>query len=771
MDRLDRKFIQNNETAVKITVKGRVQGVGFRPFIYSLANEFNIYGTVQNNMDGVNIHAESCSYASISRFYQAIQSNPPRLSKIIKMKMETAGYKGYTDFTIIKSDSNGSSDLVIPIDAAVCKDCLVEVEDPQNDRYHYPFINCTQCGPRYTIISDLPYDRPNTSMAEFTMCPTCQKEYEDPENRRHHAQPIACPTCGPSLSLFKITGVKLDYKNPILEARKRLLAGNIVAIKGIGGYHLCCDAQNPRAVKELRLRKGRPRKPLAIMAYSMKEINRAAYVNKVEEGVLSSPEAPIVLLQKKYKNPLTEDISPGLHTVGVMLPYSPLHYLLLDEKELPYMVATSANPSGMPILYQDADAFDYLNNIADYILSHDRPILHPIDDSVVQEVNGEISLIRRSRGYAPDPLFSRNEVNNMVAFGGQAKNVFSIGRGKQMICGPHIGDMDHLEIQDYFKKELNHLLKWSSVKKELAIVDRHPYFATRSLAEEMGFTDFLEVQHHHAHMAGCMEDNQIEQDCYGIILDGTGYGDDGNIWGFEVLKGNKYDFQRIGHLKYTPLPGGDKAVKNPWRTAVGMLCGLFQDDGMDLSLKLFPNKEKEINMIHKMIQNKINTPMAGTCGRLYDAVSAILGICLENTYDGEAAIALSENANCQLEGEVYPFQWNLEKEKLYELDPAFLLEQIIQDKWLRKSSALIAGKFQWTLVQSIVYFMKDILQLEKDTTIVLSGGSFQNKYLAETLYRELSMQGFKVYTHKQLPPGDGGLAYGQMAIAAARKGK
>lgn len=744
--------------AIKVTVKGRVQGVGFRPFIFSLADQYQLKGTVQNNMDGVKIHVESDSFLNLESFVSDITLKSPRLSKITEIKSFETSFEGFDDFTIIPSDSKGSSSLVIPIDAAVCDDCLEEMRDPSNFRYNYPFINCTQCGPRYTIISSLPYDRPLTSMKNFPMCDDCANEYNDPLNRRHHAQPIACPKCGPQLQLFEISGTVVQVENVVEETRKLLLDGKIIAIKGIGGYHLCCDASNEEAVRLLRLRKNRPERPLAVMAASKYLAQEIANISKFEEKVLTSPESPIVLLKKSSNLKIADSVAPSTSKIGIMLPYTPMHHLLIDENKLPYIVATSANPSGLPILYRDSEAFEYLKNIADFVLMHNREILHPIDDSVVECNGEELTLIRRSRGFSPDPLNATQDVNGIVAFGGQMKNSFAIGRGEQIIIGPHIGEMDHIEMEDHFKNELNHLMRWTTVPQKTAVIDKHPLYATRNIAKTYPFEEVIEVQHHHAHMAGCMEENNISEDCYGIILDGTGYGLDGNIWGYEILYGNKREFNRIGHLNYVPLPGGDKAVLEPWRNAVGMLIHLFNETGLKMAKQLFPGKVKQIDIIREMVQKGINSPLAGTCGRLYDAVSAILGICEKSTYDGQAAILLSEAA--EETNEVYSFHWIDDT-----LHFGKMITEIIRDKNEGVPVSKIAGKFQKTIVES---FIKKLYILQPGK-VVLSGGSFHNVYLLNELSKELVRYGFDVYHHVNVPTGDGGLSFGQLVAAAAMR--
>ncbi len=758
--------------SILITIKGRVQGVGFRPFVFQLAQTYEIKGTVQNNMDGVRIIAEGLE-DRLNQFVQKLKSSPPRLSRIDNVLIEDHQWGGFKHFSIIPSNRAGTSSLVIPVDSAVCDDCLAEMNDPSNFRYHYPFINCTQCGPRYTIIEALPYDRPYTVMNDFHMCKTCAEEYENPANRRHHAQPIACDDCGPEIILINMKGKEIAKKETAISLTKRLLKlGKIIAIKGLGGYHLACDAHNDQSISKLRSRKNRPYRPLAVMAKSLDVVGKICYVSINEKKILKSPEAPIVVLEQREATQFSRLLAPGLNTLGVMLPYTPLHHLLFDDQYLDLLVMTSANPSGMPIVYQDDGAINYLDGIADYILTSNRDILHPLDDSVVQIENNKMTFFRRSRGFVPDPMVTQQDVHGIVALGSQQKNVFAIGRYQQIFLGPHIGDMDNVEVMDFFKREFNHLMKWMGVKPKLIAVDKHPLYSTASLAKEMD-GEILEVQHHHAHMVACMEENGISEPAIGIILDGTGYGDDNNIWGFEILYGNARSYKRLAHLKYTPLPSGDKAVKEPWRNAVGMLIGYLGDEGKRLSKKLFSERTEEIEIINKMIENKINTPLAGTCGRLFDAVSAILGICSLSTYDGEAAIRLSEMMSTDvIERKEYPFQI-MKKDALIEISFAQMIEGIAKDVLANKPLHMIVQAFHLTIVIAIVETLSYITQHYPVSTrkVVFSGGSFHNVFLTKELRNRLVESGFDVYTHQRVPCNDGGLAYGQLIIAAHQSDK
>lgn len=752
-----------------ITVKGRVQGVGFRPFIYRLAHQYRIRGTVQNNMDGVFIHAEG-EAGDLDAFIEGIRCEAPRLSKIHALESKALAWKGFSDFTIIPSEREGKSSLVIPIDSAVCADCLREMRDPSNFRYRYPFINCTQCGPRYTIIEALPYDRPFTSMKDFKMCSRCEAEYNDPMNRRHHAQPIACAECGPRLQLVDPKGRPLAG-DPVEESQRLLREGKIVAVKGIGGYHLACDATHEGAVAALRQRKRRPQRPLAIMARDLPSVHQIARCLREEEEILSSPEAPILILKKKKESTLAPSVAPGMATVGVMLPYTPVHHLLLEK--IPYLVMTSANPSGLPILYRDEEALSYLSGIADAILWNDRPILHPLDDSVLRYMNGRTDFLRRSRGYVPDPLFTEMPVHALVALGAEQKNTFAIGRYAQIFVGPHIGDMENEEVIAHHKRELRHLMRWMGIKAEGVAVDLHPGYHTRLIAEEMTAEEggeIIPIQHHHAHMAACMGENDLHEPSFGLILDGTGYGLDGKIWGFELFYGDYLHVDRLAHLTDTPLPGGERAIREPWRNAVGMLYAYFGEEGIGLSKRLFPEREGEIPILTRMIDLGYNVPMAGTCGRLFDAVSAILGVCPVSTYDGEAAIRLSEAIDEEEGFEPYPFDIDRQGD-LLELDMGPMLKALIHDHLQGEERKKLIGRFHETLVEASFRLLTRLTEENPSyrKNIVLSGGSFHNPYLAHQLNRRLSAVGFKVYMHHILPTNDGGLSYGQLMIAAQKR--
>ncbi|MEH7245224.1 carbamoyltransferase HypF [Neobacillus niacini] len=753
-------------TAVKVAVRGRVQGVGFRPFVFGLADTYLLNGTVQNNMDGVKIYLEGESMA-IQQFLSDLKNKAPRLSKINEILAQETELVGVNDFRIIPSERSGTSMLVIPIDSAVCDECLNEMNDPEDFRYQYPVINCTQCGPRYTIIEELPYDRPFTSMKLFPMCEDCRREYDDPTNRRHHAQPIACPKCGPKVWLLDQNGHEQFSVSPIKDSIKLLKQGKIVAIKGIGGYHLACDARNQEAVMALRSRKRRPNRPLAVMAASITAAREFAEISVMEKELVTSPESPILVLKKNKQYQLPEGVAPGMGTIGVMLPYSPLHHLLFADQELTCLVMTSANPSGMPILYKDEEAFQYLDGIADYYLVHNREILHPVDDSVVQINDGEIDFLRRSRGYVPDPFSTIVDVSGIVAFGGQQKTTFTIGRNEQIFVGPHIGDLENIVTTQHYQQELEHLLKWIDTPKSVAVIDAHPGYHVQKLVKEYEFKEVLEVQHHHAHMAAVLDEHHIEGKAFGIILDGTGYGLDENIWGFEIFYGDCAEFDRLAHLKYTPLPGSEKCIREPWRNAAAMLISLHAEKGLQLAKAIFTEKALEIEILKRMIENNINTIQAGTCGRLFDAVSALCGVTKVSSYDGEAAIHLAELVDENLIYKPYPF--NLLEKDILTIDFSRMIEDIALDVLAGNNTANISGRFHETVVQAIVSTMEHVYRDGTNRDVVLSGGSIHNRYLRKRISHELRGRNFNVYFSKKVPCNDGGLSYGQLVVAAAKR--
>jgi len=669
----------------------------------------------------------------------------------------------------MKSRHSGASELMIPPDTAVCDDCLQEMRNPNSRYYRYPFVNCTQCGPRYSIIRSLPYDRMSTSMRDFEMCTYCKDDYGNVRNRRFHAEPIACKRCGPRLMLIDTSGNTIASGNDAITlTKRRLKQGAIVAVKGIGGYHLACDALSSKVVRLVRQRKRRPSRPLAVMASSLAICEMLSTLTQPERELLTSPQRPIVVTRLRSMDVLPTEITPHLQTIGLMLPYTPLHHLLLEDWDLPCIVMTSANSSGLPILYQDEEALSYLATIADYILTYDREIVNPIEDSVVQWKEGRIDFLRRGRGYVPDPALTSLNVDGIVALGGQQKNAVAFGRSNQLFLGPPSGDLGSLEMEHYARKQYMHYSQVLGVTPHTAAVDLHPGYNTLALTDPAKL-HIEYVQHHHAHHVSCMIDNGLTESCYGLILDGTGYGTDGCIWGFELLYGNASSYERLGHLRYTPLPGGEASIKQPWRTAVAMVLSLLPDKGETLLRLRYPDKDYEINLIGRMIQKNVNVPLAGTCGRLFDAVSSLLGLCDVSTYEGEAAILLAEFASFGERERISAYPYTITaKEELLEIDFSPMFEKLLKDILHGIPTQSIALRFHETVAKAAVNLLLRAHEgnRARNKQIVLSGGSWHNRNLSERIRHKLEKAGYTVLFHRLVPCDDGGIAQGQLAIAA-----
>ncbi len=628
------------DKAYRIHINGIVQGVGFRPFVFRLAEELEIKGWVKNSSDGVDIHAEG-SY--VDTFYQRLVEDKPPLAFIISIKKQEVDIQSYSDFHIIQSKKTDTNDVLISPDVATCPDCWREMFEPTDRRYLYPFINCTNCGPRYTIIYDRPYDRFKTTMKEFAMCPDCQREYEDPKDRRFHAQPVACKKCGPTLKLFD------DKGNELLEQGigiRLLEEGAILAVKGLGGFHLVCDAYNENAVNRLRRTKERGSKPFALMARDLETAIREVDVTSVEKELLFGPSAPIVLLPKKNKSKskIPLGVAPGLHTLGMMLPYTPIHHLLF-QGSFDFLVMTSANLSGQPLIYENEGVFTGLRGIADYFLTHDRDIYHPCDDSVVQVIGGKATFIRRARGYVPLPLLLQEEVRDpIVGLGGEMKNAFCLAAGNMAFMSQYIGDMHGYENFERFKQEFDSYQKVVNVFPQKVAYDLHPEYATTKMAKAMDCPKHT-VQHHHAHHVSVMAEYDLNEPMLGLICDGTGYGEDGKIWGFEYIYGNADGYTRVGHLDYLPLPGGDAGAKYPLRIAYAYLRTLLSEDEWSLTESLWQGLSlEEKNILEAQLKSRFQIFDTSSAGRLFDAVSGLLGVCTKVTYEGQAAIELESRA-------------------------------------------------------------------------------------------------------------------------------
>ncbi len=753
----------------KIEIRGIVQGVGFRPTVYRLAKEYDLKGSVFNDSKGVTLDIEGSSQ-NIGCFLEELKKNPPPLSDIEEIQTEELPVKEFDEFKIIESEESEEKTTLVSPDIATCEDCKKELLDRQDRRYQYPFINCTNCGPRFTITEELPYDRKNTTMKKFEMCEKCRTEYENPEDRRFHAQPNACSKCGPHLELLDSKGKKLKG-NPINRAIKLLKKGKIIAVKGLGGFHLACNARDKKAIKILRERKMRPYKPLALMAKDISVISEFVHISDKEKELTSSPRTPIVLLKKNEKNPLPDNIAPNNNFLGFMLPYTPLHILLFEKLEV--LVMTSGNKRDEPIAFDNQNAIKRLEGIADYFLIHNRDVWIQADDSIARIVDDEPLLLRRSRGYAPQPLRcpTRNE-KKIIGFGAHKHNTFSISRDDEIFVSHYIGETDNIETIKAFERGIEHFINFFDIPPDLAVVDLHPEYQATKFGKKWAFDNnkpLIEVQHHHAHIASCLVDNQLDEKVIGVAWDGTGYGEDGKIWGGEFLIADLEEYERKAHLQYIPLPGGDITVKEPWRMGAVYLYDIFGNSFRRLDIDFVKTLDnKKWSFIKTMIEQRVNSPLTSSIGRLFDAVSSILGIRSSINYQGQAAIELEMIAK-EDEHEFYKFDI-IKSINTYIIDPKKVIESIVEDIKKGTANEYISIKFHKGLAEMIV----DVSNLLREGTginkVCLSGGVFQNIVLRNEATKRLKEEKFKVYNHKKLPPNDGGISAGQVAIAM-RKAK
>jgi len=751
-----------------IRITGIVQGVGFRPFIFNLAKSHNLKGYVLNDTQGVLIEVEG-EHDVINKFVNSIKTDAPIHSKIDNIMVDDGALKEFSGFEIKKSAANGSKNTNISPDLATCADCEKELFDKENFRFRYPFINCTNCGPRFSIINDVPYDRKNTSMKDFTMCEVCQKEYDDPSDRRFHAQPNACPACGPHYALYDNRRNKIEDKDPIAKATEFLKIGKIIAIKGLGGYHLAVDAQDNFAVKTLRDRKFREDKPFALMAKNIEMIKQVCYVNEKEEELLKSAASPIVLLERKESDLISNFVAPKHKTLGFMLPYMPAHKLILEH--MPYIVMTSGNKSNEPVYYKDEDAFYHLKDIADYFLAHNREIVRRCDDSVVRVFNRRPQILRRSRGYVPFVLKTDIEFKKpALAVGAHLKNTFAYGFGNKIVVSHHIGDLDNLETYDAFVSGINDFSKIFDVIPEVIAHDMHPDY----LSSQYSYDEKLpkvSVQHHHTHIAACMCENKLNEKVIGVAWDGTGLGADNTVWGSEILIADYKGFERAAHFDYLNLPGGEKAIAEPWRIALAALYDIYKEHLLDFNFAFLKNKDKEeVDFLIDILKKDVNIVKSCGIGRLFDAVSAILNVCGEVNYEGQAAIELEQaiDINVRDYKNYYDYVINYET-KPYVASYKEIISQVVDDLIINKLGVgSISAKFHNTLAMIIFDI---VLRLSRDTginKIVLSGGAFQNIYLLHRVCQKLRKFEFEVYTHGNFPPNDGCISLGQLAIAGTR---
>jgi len=750
--------------AKQIRVKGIVQGVGFRPYVYQLAGRFKLCGHVANTAAGVRIHVEGPP-TDIAAFLASIPAEAPPLAQITDVDAADAPTEGFQGFEIIASRDDSAKSALISPDVAICDDCLEEMLSPRDRRFRYPFINCTNCGPRYTIIDDIPYDRPQTSMASFPMCALCQAEYDDPANRRFHAQPNACPVCGPHVQLLDGNGQAADTKDPIGTVVDLLTQGRIVAIKGLGGFHLAVDAENEPAVARLRQRKHREEKPLALMAYDGDRIRRFAQLDDEEMAVLASPQRPILLLAKQSDQALAPSVAPHNRYFGVMLPYAPLHYLLL-EKTFAALVMTSANLSEEPIAIANHEAVERLTGIADAFLVHNRDIYLRCDDSIVRKTAGVTRFIRRARGYVPTPVFLNHTPPPVLACGAALKNTVCLTKEDRAFISQHIGDLENLATYGAFRDTIAHLQRILAITPQAIACDLHPDYLSTRYATEQNDLPVIQVQHHHAHIVSAMAENHLDGRVIGLAFDGTGYGPDGTIWGGEVLLAEKGRYERAAFLNPLPMPGGAAAIKAPWRMAISYLYQAFGEGFRDLDLPFMAAVEpKQAEIMVAMMQQALNAPLTSSMGRLFDGIAALIGLRRTVVFEGQAAMELEMIAAPEA-ATPYDFGWQASDDGL-RIPTAPIIQGVVTDIRHGQSSAHISRRFHTTLVQLFTDLCSHLRRQNDLDRVVLSGGTFQNAILLEELSRSLMKRGFAVYAHRLVPPNDGGISLGQAVAAGA----
>lgn len=740
----------------RIDIEGLVQGVGFRPFVYRLAHEIGLTGYVSNTPEGVIIEVDG-DPADLETFLERLTRDKPSLALINQLNIEVVAANGWRTFEIRDSQGSGSKTALVLPDIAICPDCLSDIFDPNNRRYHYPFTNCTNCGPRYSIIEALPYDRSNTSMRQFEMCPVCHTEYENPLDRRFHAQPNACPVCGPHLELWNERGVTLEAHHAALIAAAQAIGdGKIVALKGLGGFQLLVDARNEYAVQRLRRLKQRPDKPFAVMYPRLDLIRQHCAVSRLESDLLTSPAAPIVLLRAEQIW-LAPGIAPGNPYLGVMLPYTPLHHLLMAELGFP-IVATSGNRSDEPICIDEHEALERLAGIADLFLVHNRPIVRQVDDSVVRVVSGEAQILRRARGYAPFPLHQDKRSSRILALGAQQKNTVAASINGSVFISQHIGELETAQSRDVFRRAIRDfqtIYEWSP---QIVAHDLHPDYHATSFADTLPQPK-VAVQHHYAHVLACMLENEIHTPVLGVCWDGMGYGMDGTIWGGEWLLVNDTDYERVAHLRLFQLPGGEQAIREPRRSALGLLYEIYADAAVEMTpVTDFTSIER--NVLNAMLSRGLNAPMTSSMGRLFDGVASLLGLRQQVSFEGQAAMTLEFAIGETASEESYDFVYD--RAGVVDWEP--LVRDILRDLNNKRPLSEIAVKFHNTLVEMIVAVAAHV----GEQHVVLTGGCFQNKYLSERAIQRLRQTGFVPYWHRQIPPNDGGIAPGQV-VAAARE--
>jgi hydrogenase maturation protein HypF len=744
---------------------GIVQGVGFRPFIYRLAVLNDLAGFVQNSTEGVMAEVQGRDEA-IEAFISQARTQTPPLAEIYEIISQEVPVNGDKTFRIIESSMTGKSDVHISPDIATCDECVRELFDPADRRHRYPFINCTNCGPRLTIIKDIPYDRMRTSMSVFPLCEKCGKEYGDPENRRFHAEPNACSVCGPRLMLLDRVGKEISTEDAIAETGRYLKAGSVVAIKGLGGFHLSADAGNDDAVRELRKRKFREEKPLAIMVADLDRAEQLAVLNDEERRLLASPSRPIVLVEAKTPSSISSLVAPGMSTLGIMLPYTPLHHLIL-QGDFTALVMTSANQTDEPICIDNNEAVKRLSGIAEYFLVHNREILVRCDDSVSMVTGGRPYVMRRSRGYAPRPLLLKDSLPKVLALGPHLKSTICITKGSFAYLSPHIGDLETPLARDFLHETIERMQHIVQCKPDIVACDLHPQYYSTRVASMLNAKDIIRVQHHHAHVVSCMAENRVTGKVIGVAMDGTGYGEDGHIWGGEFLVADETGFARAGHLKYIALPGGESAIKNPWRIAVSLIRDAYGSEWADVASLLGIVPEGfSCDSMEKILGAKINSPLCSSLGRLFDGFSSILGLKQSVSFEGQAATML-ESVSRAGSGDILPYAILNDGENLI-LDSTPLVKAVVEERLSGKDSSQLADAFHKTLEKAFIDVVKKIRERCGIDRVALSGGCFQNRILLEGCAVGFEREGFQVFTHQRVPANDGGVALGQAIIAGTR---
>jgi hydrogenase maturation protein HypF len=753
-------------TRVRIIVTGIVQGVGFRPFVHRLATRFRLGGNVRNATGKVVIEAEGPE-VSILAFLEALRAEAPPASRIEAVAVERLEPAGDSSFAIRQSEEEAPENVFVSPDLAICADCRRELLDKNDRRYRYPFINCTNCGPRFSIIEHMPYDRERTTMREFRMCAKCYEEYSDPISRRYHAQPNACPVCGPHLWLEDAGGNKIAASDPVRQVAAFLREGKVVAIKGLGGFHIACNASDEGVVNTLRDRKLREEKPLALMCKDLKQVRSLCRITPGEAGLLTNSAAPILLLPKRNPCPVADSVAPSNNSLGVMLPYTPLHLLLMEEVDFP-LVMTSGNLTDDPIAIDNEDARRRLSRIVDYYLLHNRDIHASSEDSVVRGGNEVQFMVRRSRGFAPSSMRLPLEVSPTLGCGAELKSAICFAKGNYAFLGEHIGDLENELALERFKRSIARLSEQLMIEPEIIAYDLHPEYLSTKYAIEQSDARLVGIQHHRAHIAACMVENHLTEPVIGVALDGLGYGDDAEWWGFEFFQGDYSSLERGGTSRPVPMPGGAKAIKEPWRMALSFGHDALGDSFLE---KEMPWKSRAssgwTDTVHQMLHKGINSPFVSSCGRLFDAVASLMNMRHSCSFEGQAAMELEALALKGREKGSYPFLIETNPGSPFQIDFRPLVKALLEDISRGREACALARKFHNTIAEAVAAGCVHIAQTSGLDKVALSGGCLQNVLLWRLFSKRLTQKGFQVFTQKEVPPNDGGIALGQVLLANA----